>query len=320
MAVTNPNNWHWVDKNCLPWAREYFEHKLVGLQAGDVTVTKVKSLEGDCEVCQRKGKVISLYDMCLVVEYTSDGRTGTITVPEVMYDTEPDEYQFNLGERVEEKDRVAIRGELVPQLREVLADFGPTLIHVHGSDIQVDESEVMSTFTKGNQNLIKHMKPVVKERTTLNKAPAAAAAKPLSAYSKGYNVTTLELHEEFNTTAEELYKTLTDPQRYLQFTRTPAEGLEPREGCEFRVFGGGVECKLLKLDPYRRIDMLWRLSSWKQGHYVQIRFSFNQGQSETTMDVVLDGVPVGEEDLVLNNFKERYIRAIKVTFGFGAVL
>lgn len=32
------------------------------------------------------------------------------------------------------------------------------------------------------------------------------------------------------------------------------------------------------------------------------------------------GIPVGEEDRVRGNFEDYYIRSIKITFGFGAVL
>lgn len=321
MAVTNPNNWHWVDKNCIEWAKSYFEHKLVDLDSGNgVKVTKIRSLGGDCEVCQRKGKVISLYDMVLVLEYVSGTHKGTITVPEVMYDTEPEEYQFQLDDKVDDESRLAIKNGLIPKIRDVLVDFGPTLINVHGSDIQVDEGEVMSTFTKGNQNLTQHMKPIVKERTTFNKTVTQEKSKPLPKYSRGYNVTKLEFSSEFNTSAEELYKTLLDRERVQMWSRGPAVGVEPKVGAEFSLFGGGVECKVISLELNKEIGMYWRLNSWKEGHYVKVVFKLEQGYGETVMNVEMDGVPIGEEEIVSNNFNEKYIRAIKVTFGFGAVL
>lgn len=329
MVVQNPNNWHWVDKNCIDWARAYFDEKLTSISEtnGNTTVkiTAVKGLKGDCEVCQRKGKVISLYDLSLELSYeSSTGHKGVISIPEIMYDTEPDEYQFNLDDRVDELSRVTIRSKVVPKIRQYLEDFGPTLINVHGSDIQVDESKVMSTFTKGNQNL-NYMKPVVKEKTTFNKTEKSEAGKesksaPLPAYAQKYNISKLNLSSEFNTTAEQLYITLLDPQRVSLWTRSSPGGIEPRVGAEFKLFGGGVEGKILRLVENREIEMLWRLSSWKEGHYVKVTFRLDQGQSETTMNVEMNGVPVGDEELVEDNFKEKYFKSIKVTFGFGAVL
>jgi activator of HSP90 ATPase len=331
MAVQNPNNWHWVDKNCIVWARAYFDEKLKTISGTDETtktdveITNVKSLTGDCEVCQRKGKVISLFDMALEINYeSSTGHKGTISIPEIMYDTEPDGFQFNLDHQVDEPSRGVIKSKIIPQIRQILEDFGPTLINVHGSDIQVDESQVMSTFTKGNQNL-SYMKPVVKEKTTFNKSAEGEkkntdTKSSLPAYAQKYNTANLKLSTEYNTTAEQLYLTLLDPQRVAMWTRSAPMGIEPRVGAEFKLFGGGVEGKITRLVENKEIEMLWRLSSWKEGHYVKVTFKLNQGQSETIMDVDMNGVPIGDEELVENNFRDKYFRAIKITFGFGAVL
>lgn len=328
MAVQNPNNWHWVDKNCIDWARAYFNEKLrlISVSSNDSKTSiknlSIKQLTGDCEVCQRKGKVISLYDMSLDINYeSSTGHKGSINIPEIMYDTEPDEYQFNLDDRVDESSRLLIRSKVVPEIRKILEDFGPTLINVHGSDIQVNEDQVMSTFTKGNQNL-SYMKPVIKEKTTFNKGESKPQPKstPLPEYAQKYNIAKLNLSTEFNTTAEQLYITLLDPQRVSAWTRSSPGGIEPRVGAEFKLFGGGIEGKILRLVENKEIEMLWRITSWKEGHYVKVTFTLDQGQSETIMNVEMNGVPIGEEELVEENFKDKYFRAIKLTFGFGAVL
>ncbi len=73
MVLHNPNNWHWVNKDVREWAREYLEKTLVGTSAeeGDVTakVSKILSMDGDVDVSQRKGKVITLFDVKLQIEY-----------------------------------------------------------------------------------------------------------------------------------------------------------------------------------------------------------------------------------------------------------
>ena len=73
MPIHNPNNWHWVNKDVREWAKEYLEKSLVGISAeqGDVTakVSKVLSMDGDVDVSQRKGKVITLFDIKLQLEY-----------------------------------------------------------------------------------------------------------------------------------------------------------------------------------------------------------------------------------------------------------
>ena len=73
MVLHNPNNWHWVNKDVADWAREYLEKHLVSTSAieGNVSakVTKVMSMDGDVDVSQRKGKVITLFDVHLKLEY-----------------------------------------------------------------------------------------------------------------------------------------------------------------------------------------------------------------------------------------------------------
>ena len=73
MVLHNPNNWHWVNKDASEWARDYLDKNLTTISAkeGDVSVkvSKIVSMDGDVDVSQRKGKVITLYDVKLQLEY-----------------------------------------------------------------------------------------------------------------------------------------------------------------------------------------------------------------------------------------------------------
>lgn len=74
MVLHNPNNWHWVSKNTGDWARQWLEENTanVSAQEGEVSakISKVVSMDGDVEVSQRKGKVITIFDVKLVLEYS----------------------------------------------------------------------------------------------------------------------------------------------------------------------------------------------------------------------------------------------------------
>jgi activator of HSP90 ATPase len=73
MVLHNPNNWHWVNKDASPWAKDFLNTEISNVSAedGDVSakVTKLISMDGDVEVSQRKGKVISIFDVALNIEY-----------------------------------------------------------------------------------------------------------------------------------------------------------------------------------------------------------------------------------------------------------
>jgi len=70
----NPNNWHWVNKDASGWTKEYLEENIKTIKAEENGVTaqldKLVSMDGDVDVSQRKGKVITIYDVKLVIEYS----------------------------------------------------------------------------------------------------------------------------------------------------------------------------------------------------------------------------------------------------------
>lgn len=74
MVLHNPNNWHWVNKDVSAWAKEHLEKSLVDISAEEngvsAKVTKLLSMDGDVDVSQRKGKVITLFDVRVQLEYT----------------------------------------------------------------------------------------------------------------------------------------------------------------------------------------------------------------------------------------------------------
>ncbi|KAK9368295.1 activator of Hsp90 ATPase [Lipomyces kononenkoae] len=324
MVLHNPNNWHWVDKNCVDWSKSYFSEKLEGINATSddgqtsISITKLANLTGDVDVNQRKGKVISLYDVKIVLDYAgtvgTTPVTGTITIPEVAYDTDEDEYVFDISISGEAKEKLParelIRKKMVPELRKKLSAFGHDLIETHGKDIQHPVAENRSQFTSSNQTAAGTPKSAATTATETAKKQSSSA----------YNTTTLRLDFTFNTTAAELYTTFLDPGRVTAWTRSPPVKFTPSEGGEYALFGGNVSGKFVSLIENKTIEMLWRLKDWKPDHFADLKIDFDQGQGETKAIVTWKGVPVGQEDVTRQNFEEYYVRSIKLTFGFGAVL
>jgi activator of HSP90 ATPase len=88
----------------LPWAKEYFTQKLINLKHSDneieIEVTNLKSVDGDCDLNQRKGQIIHIFDLKLILEWV--GRkgnleaTGKIEIPEFMHDTKFNEIVLDI--------------------------------------------------------------------------------------------------------------------------------------------------------------------------------------------------------------------------------
>ncbi|KAF2104279.1 hypothetical protein NA57DRAFT_31372 [Rhizodiscina lignyota] len=332
MVLHNPNNWHWVNKDVSGWAKEYLEKELVGLSAeeGDtsVKIERISTMDGDVDVSQRKGKVITLFDVRLVLEYQGAQRKclanmGSITIPEVAHDTEEDEYVFEIALYSESSEMAPlkdlVRSKLTPQIRKKLQTLGPALIAEHGKDIQhAPGSNPSSGFSTpkylSNSHVSKSSEPS-KEGTTTSTSQ--------SGKGPAVNVTTLTDSTEFRTSAEELYATFTDPQRLAAFTRAPPtvfEGANP--GGKFSLFGGNVSGEYVELNPLTEIRQKWRLRQWPEGHYSDLHLKFEQNNVDhvTVMRVEWKGVPTGEEEVTRRNWGEYYVRSIKMTFGFGTVL
>ena len=76
MVLHNPNNWHWVNKDASEWAKSYLEKYLIGIKAEEggvsAAIKAIQSMEGDVDVSQRKGKVITLFDVKLQLEYEGE--------------------------------------------------------------------------------------------------------------------------------------------------------------------------------------------------------------------------------------------------------
>ncbi|KAL8872552.1 MAG: hypothetical protein Q9174_001833 [Haloplaca sp. 1 TL-2023] len=320
MVLHNPNNWHWVNKDTSEWARTYLEQNLVGVAAEEkdvsAKVTKVVSMDGDVDVSQRKGKVITLFDVKVQLEYegkTGDAEdvSGTITIPEVAHDTEQDEYVFDIDiysdSNSKQPVKDLVRSKVVPQLRQRLSQLGPSLISEHAKDIQHENSA--APFTQ-------HSKVTSSTAAQAN-AKSSGKATSTSTSSK-VNTTTVNSTEEFRTTAAELYTTFTSPERLAAFTRAPPKVFEgAHEGGKFELFGGNVMGEFVELKEPSKIVQKWRLAQWAEGHYSRLEISFDQNERDavTTMRVAWNGVPVGQEEVTKRNWGEYYVRSIKTTFG-----
>lgn len=145
MVVLNPNNWHWVDKNTLPWTKTYFDQSLSDLQVVSedgkhkVILSKVTNVSGDSNVSQRKGKPICYFDLQLslaikILELDTENElaSGSLNIPEFMHDDPDFEVQYqDLNDY-----RGLVKNEFYPRLHEILLQYQPTLIEEHSKDLQ----------------------------------------------------------------------------------------------------------------------------------------------------------------------------------------
>ncbi|MCJ1312209.1 hypothetical protein MMC25_005883 [Agyrium rufum] len=332
MVLHNPNNWHWVNKDASEWARSYLETELIGTEASEgenkVKISKIEKVDGDVDVSQRKGKVITLFDVKLEMEWTGSTAedsdvTGTITVPEVAHDTGEDEYVFDTDIHSDSTSKqplkTLIRNKLTPQLRTKLQTLAPALIAHHGKDLQHAPGQNPSGgSTKPLTTVNSSTAAQANAKASTSTTPEHSTTSGVGGKPALVNTTTVSSNSEYHTTAQELYTTFTDPLRLAAFTRSPPTVFEgARPGAKFALFGGNVSGKYIELEEPRKIVQEWRLQQWPQGHFSRLEIVFDQNDVDavTVMRVNWSGVPVGQEEVTLRNWREYFERGIKITFG-----
>ncbi|KAJ3230476.1 hypothetical protein HDU81_004465 [Chytriomyces hyalinus] len=338
----NVNNWHWVEKNwqvkppstetgnvllipftnntSIPWAKDYVPSVLNGLtkEVDNVVLStgQVSGFSGDADINQRKGKLITVYDIAFNVAWeakfdTDKTVSGRINIPEFMHDTDADELVAEVTTEVTSAEAQTMRSlvikHLVPLLKEKLANFSKDMIAANGKDVHITKDD-MKGHPSGTQ-----YKP---------KPPAAddaeVAKKPNVPSSVVGALSTITMNVEFVCSASDLYNTLLEPGRAQIWSRGPAQ-IKPEVGAEVSLFGGNVTGKILELVPNKKIVQTWRLKSWPSNHHSKVTITLEEQRESVTLRLTQTEVPVGEKDLTQKNWTGYYFNGIKGAFGFGAV-
>lgn len=130
-----------MDKNCLPWTKDYLNEKVVSTSYESenltILITSVDA-SGDCDVTQRKGKVLCIYDMKLLFTLGGTSKAdessilATVVLEEFVHDQDEDEYIFTIT-----SDHASeVKKLVIPSLRAQLMKFQGDLIEAHEKDVQ----------------------------------------------------------------------------------------------------------------------------------------------------------------------------------------
>lgn len=101
-----------------------------------------------------------------------------------------------------------------------------------------------------------------------------------------------DIHQEisFNAAPAEVYKALTDPTAFAEFTGDPAR-IDPQAGGAFMCFGTFVLGRNVELVENTRIVQAWRVFNWPEGVYSIVRFELIDNGGATTLVMDHTGVP-----------------------------
>ncbi|KAG8796774.1 hypothetical protein FRC12_000024 [Ceratobasidium sp. 428] len=307
-------NWHWKNKNVTPWAKTWFEQELTAVShsedGSEVKVTQVTDVDGDCELGQRKSKLITIYDCKVVLAWSGEDKEGTkaegkVTIPEVSHEQSDGlsdyvyEWSLTSSSSPATDTLYALAKAKLPSLLKARLDtFRTAMLDTHGKDLTVIGTP--NTTTPGTP------------------APTPAGAplsKPVSAkaVTQGItNATTVTVDASFMASADDLFELLTDEKKIPAWSHAPAQS-QAAVGGPFSLFGGGVTGKYTELQKPAKIVSTWKVGSpsWPAGHEGQLTTTLNQQSDSTKVEFKLSGVPRGMEDEIRKNLEGYYIRGFQ---------
>ncbi|KAL3896313.1 MAG: hypothetical protein SGCHY_004152, partial [Lobulomycetales sp.] len=310
--MKNVGNWHWVDKNCLPWTKTYFTERLTGLcyESADksrVEVSKVCEVAGQVDLNQRKGKLITIYDFELELEWkgssaaSGESATGRIKIPEFMHDSELSDIVFDVSmnqeTRAKEPIKATLRQHLLPLIREAFSSFANDLMEENRGDVQIGTQQAASS----------KYKPAPPAPTVSGGKKDDAALGVVGA------LTTIEQSVELVGSQADIFSTLTEEQRCCIWTRGKAQ-IEAKAGGMFRFFDGNITGTIESLEPNVKIVQKWRSSGWPKEHYSLVTITLDDKGDRTQLKLKQTGVPVGERDQIESGWYSYYWNPMKQAF------
>jgi len=323
--ATNPNNWHWKEKNATQWSKDKLNELLVGLKVENeqfvCEITELKKCNGEASANNRKAKLVFLYEWHIEAKWegslrTGENRTkyqGEFEVPNLSDENSIDEVNitFSIEKSKAEKLKDLMKKDGEPLIRERLGEYVRLLKE------EFSQGLILPTKTTSNTT----NKPTIPVPSTTIQTPAPIPSLPSSTNAnKPIETRTLTLQDTFKCTRPELFQVFCDINMVRAFTQNSVSIYDCKKAGQFSLFSDNITGHFLEIVPYERIEMLWRFKSWPSDHFSHVVLTFEDDKDQTKLIVKQDGVPAQFNDNTLDGWRRFYFESIKSTFGYGARL
>lgn len=287
-------------------------------------VKKLKTLDGEAIVNNRKGKTIVAYELDLTLTWSGTlGQDGTkvrgeIRVPYISEENHDEDPEVNVTVSTDGK----VDAKSAETARELVVKHGRSIVH-----------QTLARFVKE----LREGGPVAKEdgssaaepAPALRSAPStsepAATAKPATrASQRGRDRRRIEIKESFYASASDIYDCFTNGAKMQAYTQSPAQ-VDAKEGGSFSLFGGSVQGTFRELRPPNRVVMGWRFSNWADGDTSLVTIDISEpDRGNTVVTLVQTDIPemdrFGHHDVVglaQAGWTNQIFHRIRQVFGYG---
>ncbi|KAK9829498.1 hypothetical protein WJX72_006227 [[Myrmecia] bisecta] len=334
----NVNNWHWTEKDMMPWSKKRLQELFSGLDLvpGNTLIsaqaTGVDKVEGEAIVNNRKNKLIPSYELEVSIPFEGtvkdgDGHVAGSVKGSVLFPYISDE---NADEDPEVRVSTSSQGSAEQRVKDAVLTKGKKVLYDSIRQFVAELRRGGTISSDANQ--------AAPNRTAQQSQPAAAApqqaaqqaqqAQPEKTHEKKQQkadgTQAIELEERFYARPSDLYECFTNAHRVQGFTQSPAT-IEPKEGGQFSMFGGSLSGRFTQLQPPSRLAMDWRFSNWEDGVLSKVQIDLSEPQAGTTeLKLKHSSIPYqdryGHGDVVENvrrGWEGQIFQRIKAVFGYG---
>lgn len=320
--ATNVNNWHWSEKNATHWSKDRLKQLLVPVEIEDgstvITLESFKKLEGEATANNRKAKLIFLFEWELEINFVarvtgSDIEyKGHVEIPNLSDENTADEIDVNVT--------IDTKGPAEAQIRHVLNKEGTGKIR---ELLEIYIKELKEEFSKGLILPTDKVKPQVvsKGKTTIvDKSKfmneVISAEKTVTASSGPLETQSVTISETYKVPPSKLFECISHPQMVKAWASPSEWDFKPNGN--FKCFNNAVSGTFLVINENKDIDTTWRLKTFPDNHYANVKFILKDLGDSTQLEIQADNVPVNNLDETKGGLERYYLTNIGRTFGFGS--
>jgi len=325
----NVNNWHWTERDATNWSKDKLKSLFLGVkhesEEGDSWfIEEVKTCDGEATINNRKGKLIYFYEWNIVLKYKGKivgselNHIGTITIPNLSDENSAADVDVEVtitgDSKNADKVKQLVRKTGIPACKNICGEYLSAMRTEYSTGMVLPTKDNGAPNTSNvksntNPNNTSKMNENMKDLNVKEKKTAKNTSCHLS----------ITLKEEFRTTADELYMTLTQPERLSAFTGSQCQS-KPEVNGTFSIMNDNISGSYTELIPNKKIGQKWRFKEWPEDMYSTVVIELDQKEDLTILKLSQTGVPDYDTSRTEQGWKRHFWGPMKQVFGYGAQL